>query len=453
MLRAIFVSIIVLIGTYFALMSPFYGLLFYLWHAYFRPEEWIWWLDLAQFHISLIVGVYVVFRTLFAAPSPQINLRTILILLFLVQSVIGTLTSEHPLTSYFFLTDFAKVLLISYLIVVLVTDRDRFRLTLVVIALSLGLECAKQGWAGLILAPGAKNDNSIGFLGDNNGVGVGTLMLVPILGVLGQTATRRWEKFGYRFLQIGVFLRGLSTYSRGAFIAAGVLGLLVLFRSDKKIRAIFGVAAIVLLVSLVMPAEYWDRMNSITTTNEEDMDSSAAGRLHFWRVGIDMARSKPLTGVGLNGFEFSYAQYNTDARFSGIRAAHSTWFGVLGDLGLPGLVLFLMNFVMALQSCWRTVSLARGDPSKADLAKYGTALMTSLIVWAAGSTFLSGQYDEMMWHFIGLSTALSLIATSEATAQVRARVTAPVWSPSAVRDTRVGVPPGAAGATRRLGRP
>jgi hypothetical protein len=34
-----------------------------------------------------------------------------------------------------------------------------------------------------------------------------------------------------------------------------------------------------------------------------------------------------------------------------------------------------------------------------------------------GGSFLSSQYSEMFWHFIGLSTALSLIAAKEVEAE------------------------------------
>ncbi len=256
MLRLTFIGIIVLVGTFYAVISPFYALLFYLWNAYFRPDDWIWWVDVSSWHISLIVGVFVLFRTLISAPTPRFNLGAGLLLLFLVQAVIGTIASEHVAVSAAFLTDFVKVIVISYLIVVLVTDRDKFRMTLVVIALSLGLEAAKQGWANLFLAPGMPNGNTISFLGDNNGVAVGLMMLVPILSALARTATRRWEKYAFQFINIGVFLRALTTYSRGGFLAAAVLGVFLIGRAEKKLRAVLAIGAIVALVFTVMPQEY-----------------------------------------------------------------------------------------------------------------------------------------------------------------------------------------------------
>ncbi|HKV98487.1 MAG TPA: putative O-glycosylation ligase, exosortase A system-associated [Vicinamibacterales bacterium] len=418
MLRAIFIAIIILIGTFYAVISPFYGLLFYLWNAYFRPEEWLFWLDVKSLHLSLIIGWYVVIRSFFSFPNPQISWRTVLLILFLLQAMLGTLTSEHPIVSQVYLPDFIKVIVISYLIVVMVTDRSKFRLTLIVISLSLGLECAKQGWASLILAPGQKNDNNIGFLGDNNGVALGTMMLVPIIGALAQTTRTRWKQFAYWFIAVGVFLRGFTTYSRGGFLAAAVLGLFVFARAEKKVRALIGVALVAGLVVTVMPREYWNRIDTITA-EEDNRDESAAGRLHFWRIGVEMARAKPFTGVGLNSFSPSYATYDPNSFWGEGRQAHSTWFGVLAELGVPGLAIFLANLSLAFLSCRRIVLQTRDDPDARDLRIYANALLTSFVVFAVGGTFLSSQYNEMLWHFFALSTALSLVRTAEVEARER----------------------------------
>jgi probable O-glycosylation ligase (exosortase A-associated) len=314
-------------------------------------------------------------------------------------------------------------MLICYLIVVLVTDRQRFRTTLIVMALSLGLECAKQGWASLILAGGAKNDNTIGFLGDNNGVALGTMMLVPILGALAHTTVKPWRRRAYWFIAVGVFFRGFTTYSRGGFLAAAVLGLLTFARAERKVRALIGVVLVAGLVWAVMPKEYWNRIQTITAS-DENRDESAAGRLHFWMVGVKMAQTKPLTGVGLESFAYSYGTYDPNSIYGDFRQTHSTWFGVLAELGLPGFLLFLANLAFAFNSCRRVLRDARLNPARRELGIYANALITSLIVFSVAGTFLSSQYNEMYWHFIALSTALSLIAAEEATATVPARVAA-----------------------------
>jgi probable O-glycosylation ligase (exosortase A-associated) len=410
MLRMTLVLLIITFGAAASLFNPFYALLFYLWNAYFRPDDWTYGGLIRSLNLSFIIGGYLVVATLFSMPRLRVSTRVILLALFFLDSLISTIYSEHPAWSWNSWTMFSKVVIVAYVIVLLTTDRQRFRTVLTIIAISLGFECAKQAYGQLILAPGAQNNNSIVFLGDNNGVALGTMMLVPIIGALAQTATRRWERFGYRFLLVGVFMRGITTYSRGGFLSASVLGMFAIARSPRKFRALFGAAVLAGVVLTVMPKQFWDRMNTINASEEERGDS-AAGRLHFWYVARIMADAKPLTGVGFDGFSQSYEAYNgPDGEFGGERAVHSVWFGLLADMGYPGLLLFVLLVADTLWSCWRVSSRFRNDPDHRDLRIYANALMTSIIAFSVGGTFLSYQYNEMIWHFIGLSIALTFLA-------------------------------------------
>jgi probable O-glycosylation ligase (exosortase A-associated) len=412
----IFVLTIIAVGTVYAVQSPFYALLFYLWNAYFRPEVWTYGGGLYALRLSLVIGVYLVIATAVTMPRFNLNLRSGLILLFFGQCVVGTLTSESPELSASFLGTFWKVLLVSYLMVVLVTDERRFRIALMVIGISLGFELAKQGWADLYRAPGRVNNNPIPFLGDNNGVALGAMMLVPILTSLAQTAQARWEKYFWRFIAIGVLLRGLSTYSRGGFLSAAVVGLATFARSERKVRALIGVAIVGTAVTMYMPQDFWNRMSTIRVEEGGEREESSAGRIHFWGVAMVMAEAKPLTGVGLNNFVRSYETYNVDGLFAGQRAAHSSWFGVLGDLGVPGLAIFAGLWLTSLFSCWQVSRAGLKDPGKRNLRLFANGLLTSLLAFGVGGSFLSSHYNEMVWHFFGLSTALYVIAFQPAVA-------------------------------------
>jgi len=425
MLRLIFVSIIIVFGVGASLFSPFYALLFYLWNAYFRPDDWTYGGLIASLNLSFVIGGYVVVATILSMPKLRINKRVVLLALFFVDSLVCTIYSEHPAWSWSAWIVFSKVLIITYIIVLLTTDRQRYRMVLTIIAISLGFEFAKQAYAQLIIAPGAQNSNVSAFLGDNNGIAVGTMMLVPVVAALAQTATRAWERIGYRFLLAGVFLRGITTYSRGGFLAAAVLGVFAVARSPHKFRALIGAAVLGGVVLTVMPDRFWDRMNTINATDDQRGDS-AEGRLHFWAIARIMADAKPLTGVGFDGFSQSYQEYNgPGGEFPGERAAHSVWFGLLADMGYPGLILFVLLWGSGIWSCWRVSTTCKGDPQRRDLRLYADALMTSLVAGGVGGTFLSSQYNEMLWHFIGLATTLSFLAV-EQPSQSAAPAAAPV---------------------------
>lgn len=409
MLRLIFVFAIASVGIFYALQGPFYALLFYLWNAYFRPEQWVWSDLVYRLDLSLTIGIYLVFRSLFILREFRLSKQVILILLFLGQSVVSLFLSEHWDWSLTYWIEFLKVLIVTVLITFLVNDAARFRLTFLVIAYSLGFEAVKQGWAQLVLNPGGQNNNPHPALGDNNGVAIGVLMLIPVFVALAQTAGSRWERYLHRFFIIGLFYRGISTYSRGGFLAASVLGLISFWRSPRKLRALVAMAILATIILFAMPPKFWDRMQTIRST-EDTRDAAAEGRLHFWRVAVRMADEKPLFGVGFNAFKPSFAKYDpSGGAWGDDRAVHSAWFGVLSEMGYPGLVLFLAVFTVAFVSCWRILKGTRGDPVLNDLRSYAISLQTSLIVYAVGITFFSGHYNEIFWHFIGLSVALERI--------------------------------------------
>ena len=320
------------------MQGPFYFLLFYLWYAYFRPDAWIYWMSWVQsLNLSLFLGAGLLLSTIASVPRLRLNAAVGIMMLFLLHSLLTVIFSAHPDVSWASWWIFLRIWLVSYTIILLVTDLERYRLTLLVIAVSLAFEGAKQGWAGFILNPGGINTNTLPFLGDNNGVAVGMMMLVPLFNALAQTTTRRWERIAYWILGTGVFLRGLSTYSRGGFLTAIVLAIFYWVQSRHKIRALVSLALVGTLALSVMPQEFWDRMHSINAP-AETRDESARGRLYFWQVGMDMAAANPILGVGFDGYEASFNSYDTSkGEFGADRAVHSTWFGVHGGHRIRGL--------------------------------------------------------------------------------------------------------------------
>jgi probable O-glycosylation ligase (exosortase A-associated) len=295
---------------------------------------------------------------------------------------------------------------------------------LIVIAMSLGFEAVKQGWAELILHPGSRNDNGVPFLGDNNLVAVGMAMLLPVIGALGATSTG-WQKRGFQFLNVGVLYRAISTYSRGGFLSVGAVGTIWFWRSPHKFRTLIAVVIATALILPVLPQQFWDRMSTITAPADE-RDESQQSRLHFWQVAIAMANDRPLTGVGHSGFEKAYNRYDwLDGQFGTNRAVHSAWFGVLAELGYPGLLLFVAIVGSSLLACRRVRNAAKRGEVSDELGRYAIAFETSLVAFMVGGSFVSFQYCEMLWHYFALTIALERVAVRELAAH-RARIeTAP----------------------------
>jgi len=428
--RTIFVVAALAVGWGFALQSPLYAACLYLWIAYFRPESWAWSDIFSTLNLSYAAGVFLIIRTFLSGIRPRLDWRSGLLVLFLGQALLSAALGVNPAYSFGQWQEFAKMIVVSILLTNIIQTPSDLRLVMIVIALSLGFEAAKQGWAQLFLDPGGRNDNGVPFLGDNNLVAVGMAMLIPLIGALATTSSG-WHKRAFQFLNIGVIYRALSTYSRGGFLSIGAVSAIWFWRSPHKLRSLAAVLVAAALILPVMPSQFWDRMSTITAPSE-DSDDSVQSRLHFWRVAVAMANDRPFTGVGHRGYERVYNQYDwTEGQFMTNRAVHSAWFGTLADLGYPGLLLFILIVFTSLRSCRRVRRAVQRGEIAGPLGPYAVAFETSLVAFMVGGSFVSFHYNEMLWHYFALTIALERVAVREMAAQREQRdaeATAPAAS-------------------------
>ena len=432
MIRTLIVIVALVAGWSFAIQSPLYAAGFYLWIAYFRPESWAWSDIFTTLNLSYFAGAFLLIRTAFSPVKFRLDFRSVLMFLFLAQGLVSALLGPNTEYSMGYWQEFAKTILISYLLTILINTAADLRLILTVIVLSLRFEAGKQGWATLVLHPGAPNTNGVPFLGDNNLVAVGMAMLLPMIGALGITSTG-WQKRAYQFLSIGVLYRAISTYSRGGLLAVGAVGGIYFWRSQHKLRTVAAFAIAVALVLPVLPQAYWDRMATITAPADE-RDDSQQSRLHFWQVGVAMANDRPLLGVGHAGYPRAYNQYDwTGGQYLTNRAVHSAWFGVLAELGYPGLLLFVAIIFTSLRACRRVRKSAQRGEIPGPLGPYAMGLESALIAFMIGGSFVSFQYNEMLWHFFALTMALEAVAVKEAEAERTRKAALAATPPPAVR--------------------
>lgn len=438
-IRTLIVIVALVIGWSFAIQSPLFAAAFYLWIAYFRPESWAWSNVFTTLNLSYFAGAFLLVRTAFSPTKFRLDYRNIMMFLFLALGLVSSLMGPNSAYSMGYWQEFAKAIIISYLLTILINSAADLRLILTVIVLSLGFEAGKQGWATLVLSPGTPNTNGVPFLGDNNLVAVGMGMLLPMVGALAITSIG-WRKRAFQLLNIGVLYRAISTYSRGGLLAVSAVGGMYFWRSQHKLRTMAAFALTVALVLPVLPQAYWDRMATITAPAEE-RDDSQQSRLHFWQVAVAMANDRPLLGVGHAGYPRAYNQYDwTNGQYKTNRAVHSAWFGVLAELGYPGLLLFIAIIFTAMRACRRVRKSAQRGEIPGPLGPYAIGLESALIAFMVGGSFVSFQYNEMLWHFFALTMALEAVAVKEAAAERTRRAALAAAPPAAHRPAAMPEP-------------
>jgi putative inorganic carbon (HCO3(-)) transporter len=124
-----------------------------------------------------------------------------------------------------------------------------------------------------------------------------------------------------------------------------------------------------------------------------------------------MAVANPLFGVGLNAFSRFYNQYDSlNGLYGYRRSVHSIWFGILAELGIPAFMLFLTTLVLAIAGCSTVARWALRGDLPAEYYSHAVALQAAFAACLVGGSFLPFQYNEILWHFVGLSMALRAIA-------------------------------------------
>lgn len=184
-----------------------------------------------------------------------------------------------------------------------------------------------------------------GQFGNPNDLAVNLVLFLPMVYYYflnGKTIFSKLFSLGL----FGVVLFGvLGTQSRGGLLAAiVVLGLLIIKTDKKGLALTTGAVAVVLILTLA-PSNALNRFQTIFTYQE---DTSAMKRTYFYESSIKMLRSRPLTGVGMDAWTYAYATaFRNPLDISyGWYNPHSSYFQIIGELGLPGILTYLYLIYM-----------------------------------------------------------------------------------------------------------
>jgi O-antigen ligase len=175
------------------------------------------------------------------------------------------------------------------------------------------------------------------------------------------------------------------------------------------------VLAVVAYNTVPLPAGYVERVQSITDTRgHRPEDDPSEGRLYFWAMAMRMASDHPL-GVGIGNFESNYDSYDTlRGAYGQRRAAHSSHFEVLAEVGYDGTVIWIGLFVYAFVLLFRIRRRGRTpglDPQVARLFQTApVGLIVSLVGFLVGGAFVAAALNDLSWVTFALIASLDIIS-------------------------------------------
>jgi O-antigen ligase len=253
--------------------------------------------------------------------------------------------AEDYKLSLFELSNYLKMVVLTYLIVQLVRTPEHLR-TLMYIIFAGGVATVFLGLVNLALGIQSVADNYIRgseymlrFMGTHENPNRAAAYMCTSLpmGIFVLRHGRAWARIG-AIVGIVVLVTAIfATFSRSVVFPLSFIIVAVMVREVRSKKAYIGLAIALALVALVMPRMYWERIFGLREALETTtVDWSVYTRLLALNTAWDMFLHHPFTGIGIGNFIVA-ASYKLFVRI----VVHNTYLEVLVGTGIFGLLAFL----------------------------------------------------------------------------------------------------------------
>lgn len=387
----------------FIFKRPALGVMMFTWISLMNPHRLTYG---AAFDFPFAALIAIVTLASIVITKPQTYFpRTAVTSVLLVFCAWMTLTSFFALEPDLVWREWNRVIKTMFMVfvsmIVLKSEKDIKQFAWVV-ALSLGIYGLKGGIFVVMSGGSYKVFGPSGsYIEENNGMALALVATLPLIWYLRNQVKTKWLSLGMLAMTIFTAIAAVGSYSRGALVGgAAMLGFLWL-KSKNKAGTGMAVLAMVVIVALVMPAQWFDRMNTI---DDYQQDASAQGRLNAWQFAINVATHNVLGG-GFNAFSprqfMIYAPNPLE-----FHVAHSIFFQVLGDHGFFGLAMFLVLLVATWRTGTRVIKFCADAPELRWASELAKMTQVCVIGYAVSGAFLSLAYFDLYYDFIVILVAL-----------------------------------------------
>jgi len=410
-MRDILLTVVVFGALLMLFKHPHYGIYLWSWLSYMNPHKLAWGFAV-NIPFAFMTAVLTLTVYLFSKEPKRMpwTPETILLIIFLGWVTFTSFFAFYPHLAWEQWDKVLKIQIMTLLTAMLITDRKRLDSLIWVIALSLAFYGVKGGiftivHGGVYHVQGPATT----FIAGNNEIGLAMIMTVPLLRYLHLQTKNRLIRLGLATAMVLTGLAAIGTQSRGGLLAAVAMGGLLWLKSrNKVITAIYIIAAIG-LIAAVMPQQYWDRMNTIKTYEQ---DASAMGRINAWHTAFNLAKDR-ITGGGFETFRApTFHQYAPEP--NNVHDVHSIYFEVMGEHGFIGFGLFVLIGLMGWRTGGKVIRECRKDPDRKWAADLAAMTQVSMIGYATGGAFLGLAYFDYYYHLVIILVLTYQIAVKNA---------------------------------------
>jgi O-antigen ligase len=176
-----------------------------------------------------------------------------------------------------------------------------------------------------------------------------TVCFVSASYVLEVRTKRRWL---WSVIPVLSFLAVLATFARSVWFSfAGIVPLLGFLRGKKKDLIVTAIVILAALAAITTIPPLRERVLSSFDPKQNET------RINLWKTSLNMSKDFRIVGFGQDNFDYFFERYKVDGFYDTTVHPHNDYLNVLVNAGIPGLVMFLMLWGLALKKgmeTWRT---------------------------------------------------------------------------------------------------
>jgi putative inorganic carbon (HCO3(-)) transporter len=387
----------------FILKRPAIGAMAFTWISLMNPHR-LCYGAAYDFPFAALVAAVTLLSMLFTRQPRRLPLGpiTLTLILFMAWTTFTSFFALEPLLVWYEWERVTKTLFMVLIsIMVLNSERDIKEFAWVV-GLSLGFYGLKGGL--FTLASGGVN-HVLGpagsYISENNELALALVTTLPIIWYLRMQASQKWLSRSLLGASIFTIISVAGSYSRGALLAGMAMLFFLWLKSRKKVATGLILLLTVSIVYLIMPEQWFARMSTIDSYNQ---DASALGRINAWHFAINVAMHNFLGG----GFKVFTPQmfivYAPEPL--NYHVAHSIYFQVLGEQGIIGLIIYLLLMMFSWRAGTRIIKFCKNRADLKWASNLAAMSQVSIIGYAVGGAFLSLAYFDLYYDVIVLLVVL-----------------------------------------------
>jgi putative inorganic carbon (hco3(-)) transporter len=311
-----------------------------------------------------------------------------------------------------------KSLVIFWLLGVIVDTRARLKqiaVWITLLTIPISVTALKHFVTGAYVAGGSSEaPRIIGYdaplTANPNDLALVLCMMLPIAGALAAAERNRLHRLAFLTIAALDVAAVVITFSRTGFLTLAALGLALLVKLGARSATLWGLGIVGCALAALpfLPDGYLQHMGTITAI-DTDPTGSAQTRWSDTLAAAGLVLDNPLLGAGAG---MSVLALN-EARGASWVPVHNVYLEYATDLGLPGLVLFLLLLGACLRVVMRVVREVPRTDAGRDLRCLAQGVQLMLVAFVVAGFFHPVAYHFHFYYAGGLAAALAVVWENE----------------------------------------